>query len=378
MLEFILEHTDGAARAGKVRTDHGEARTPFFMPVGTQGSVKAIEPRELKEIGYEIILANTYHLFLRPGIEIIHKAGGIHKFVGWDLPILTDSGGYQVFSLSDLKKISEEGVEFRSHVDGTLHFFSPESIIDIQRFLRADIMMVLDECVAYPCDPAYAKKAHQLTIQWASRCKRRFNNSHQLYDHQQALFGIIQGSVYPELRQASANALGDIDFDGYAIGGLSVGEPLAIMYEMTEICTNILPSAKPRYLMGVGTPVDLLESIERGIDMFDCVLPTRNGRNAMIFTRQGTLSIKNADYKKDFTPLDESCQCYVCQNFSRAYIRHLFQSKEILGLQLATIHNLYFYHRLMLEAREAIIRGHFAQWKSDQLQLLTNETQIFS
>ena len=378
MLKFFLEHTDNGARTGRFETEHGIVHTPAFMPVGTQGSVKAIGPRELIQIGSEIILANTYHLFLRPGVETIHEAGGLHKFMSWDLPVLTDSGGYQVFSLSDLKRISEEGVEFRSHLDGTLQFFSPESVIDIQRILGSDVMMVLDECVSYPCDLEYARKAHELTMRWADRCKKRFQDSDNLHGFSQALFGIIQGSVFGDLRQESAHKLIDLDFDGYAIGGLSVGEPKEQMYAMTEICTDVLPSDRPRYLMGVGTPEDLLESIERGIDLFDCVLPTRNGRNAMIFSNHGTLSIKNAYYKNDFTPPDESCECYVCQNFSRAYIRHLFQSKEILGLQLATMHNLYFYQWIMREARKAIEQGVFSQWKNEQLQLLTNEIQIFT
>lgn len=377
-MKFSLEHTDGSARAGIMHTDHGIVRTPAFLPVGTQGSVKAIEPRELREVGCEIILANTYHLFLRPGVDIIREAGGLHKFMSWDLPILTDSGGYQVFSLADLKTISEEGVEFRSHIDGSLYFFTPESVIDIQCMLGSNIMMVLDECIAYPCDFEYARKAHELTLRWAKRCKNRLQDSGSIYEHDQALFGIVQGGVYPELRKESAKSLLDIDFEGYAIGGLSVGEPTEIMYEMTTVCTDILPPDKPRYLMGVGTPRDLLESIERGVDMFDCVLPTRNGRNAMIFTQQGSLSIKNAAYKSDFRPVDEECQCYTCQNFSRAYIRHLFQSKEILGLQLATIHNLHFYQWLMKQARETIIQEKFAEWKRELLEVLSTETQILT
>lgn len=348
------------------------------MPVGTQGSVKAIEPRELHEVGCEAVLANTYHLFLRPGVDVILEAGGLHRFVCWDLPILTDSGGYQVFSLADLKKVSEEGVEFRSHIDGSLFFFTPESVVDIQRMLGSDIMMVLDECIAYPSDFEYTRKAHELTARWAARCKTRFQNSGEVYEHGQALFGIIQGGVYPELRRDSVKALTDIGFEGYALGGLSVGEPSEIMYEVTDVCTDILPTDKPRYLMGVGTPQDLLESVERGIDMFDCVLPTRNGRNAMIFTRQGSLSIKNAPYKNDFRPLDDECKCYTCQYFSRAYIRHLFQSKEILGLQLATIHNLHFYQWLMKQVRLAILQGKYSAWKQDQLDVLSAETSILT
>ncbi len=378
MLKFSLEHTDRNARAGVFETEHGAVHTPAFMAVGTTGSVKTIGPRELKEIESEIMLANTYHLFLRPGIEVIQEAGGLHRFIGWDLPILTDSGGYQVFSLSDLKKVSGGGVEFRSHLDGSLHFFSPESVIDIQRILGSDIMMVLDECVAYPCDFGYVQEAQERTVQWAERCKRRFKESVEMYGYAQALFGIVQGSIFPEEREECAKRIVELDFDGYAVGGLSVGEPTEQMYEMTEVCTNILPADRPRYLMGVGTPQDLLECIERGIDLFDCVLPTRNGRNAMIFTKNGILTIKNAAYKSDFTPLDDSCECYVCQNFSRAYIRHLFQSKEILGLQLATIHNLYFYQWLMREARKVIVQGVFHHWKYEQLQLLTSEIPIFT
>jgi len=378
VLKLNVEHIDGAARAGTFETEHGIVHTPAFMPVGTQGSVKAVAPRELKEIGAEIILANTYHMFLRPGLDIIREAGGLHNFVGWDLPMLTDSGGYQVFSLSDLRTISEEGIEFRSHVDGTIQFFSPESVIDFQRILGSDITMVLDECAAYPCDFGYAEKAQNLTMRWARRCKKRFQDSAPLYGYSQALFGIIQGGVFPQLREECSDELVELDLDGYAIGGLAVGEPKEQMYAIAEICVHLLPSNRPRYLMGVGTPEDLLESIERGIDLFDCVLPTRNGRNGMIFTNRGTLSMRNASHKNDFTPPDESCECYVCQNFSRAYIRHLFQSKEILGLQLATMHNLYFYQRLMREARKVIEQGTFCQWKNEQLQLLKNDILEFT
>lgn len=367
-MQFIVEHTDGKARAGRMRTDHGEISTPTFMPVGTQGSVKAVEPRELREIGYDMILANTYHLYLRPGMDVILEAGGLHRFAAWDSSMLTDSGGYQVFSLSDLKTISEDGVTFRSHLDGALCSFTPESVVDIQRILGADIIMVLDDCIPYPCDAAEAGKAHELTLRWAERCKSRFEKSEPLYGHSQALFGIVQGSVHEDLRKASADALVGMGFDGYSIGGLSVGEPAETMYEMTAVCTELLPVGKPRYLMGVGTPSDLLESIERGVDMFDCVLPTRNGRNAMVFTRNGSLSIKNASFKTDLAPLDPGCECYTCRNFARAYIRHLFQAKEILGLQLSTIHNLHFYHYLMGEARKAIMENHYSAWKTEQLQ----------
>lgn len=377
-MKFSLEHTDGNARAGVLMTDHGIVHTPCFMPVGTQGSVKAIAPRELREAGCEIILANTYHLFLRPGIEIIHEAGGLHKFMSWDLPLLTDSGGYQIFSLTELKTISEDGVEFRSHVDGSIYFFTPESVIDIQRMLGSDIMMVLDECVAYPCDYDNARRAADLTFRWAERCLQRFLDSGSVYQHEQSLFGIVQGSAYPELRKASAQMLAVLGFDGYAIGGLSVGEPVEVMNEMTTVCTEILPDQKPRYLMGVGTPQNLLESIDRGIDMFDCVLPTRNGRNAMLFTRNGTLSIKNAAYKNDYRPVDDGCTCYTCRHFSRAYLRHLFQAKEILGLQLTTIHNIHFYQWLMREARSAIAEERYAGWKQQLIESLSSEPQFVS
>jgi queuine tRNA-ribosyltransferase len=369
-LKFSLINTDNNARTGVLKTDHGILETPVFMPVGTQGSVKAIEQRELDEIGARIILGNTYHLYLRPGTEIINRLGGLHKFISWNKPILTDSGGYQVFSLSELNKISEDGVRFSSHLDGSQHFFTPESVIEIQRFLGSDIMMVLDECTPYPTTYEYADKSRELTYNWAAKCKRKFLNTQNLYGHSQALFGIVQGSVYHELRQKSVSELVGLDFDGYAIGGLSVGEPAETMYEMTKICTDILPVDKPRYLMGVGTPENILESIERGVDMFDCVMPTRNGRNAMLFTQSGSISIKTAKYKNDPLPVDEACGCYTCNNFSRAYIRHLFQVHEILGLQLATIHNLYFYQWLVREARKAISENRFSGWKQNQISKL--------
>jgi len=375
-MQFIIEHTDGKARAGTIRTDHGEISTPAFIPVGTHGSVKAIEPRELREIGYRMILANTYHLYLRPGREVIQEAGGLHRFIGWHSTILTDSGGYQVFSLANLKTISEHGVEFRSHLDGSLYLFTPENVIDTQRVLGADIIMVLDDCVPYPCDRREAEKAHELTIQWAGRCKNRFAANESLYGHEQTLFGIVQGSVYDDLRRNSAERLVDMGFDGYAIGGLSVGEPAEVMYAMADLCTSILPREKPRYLMGVGTPVDLLESIERGVDMFDCVLPTRNGRNATVFTQNGSLSLRNAAFKNDFTPIDLDCQCYACRNFSRAYLRHLFQAKEILALQLSTIHNLHFYRYLMEQAAGAILEDRFSSWKTTMLQRMQSTVSL--
>ncbi len=367
-MKFSIQNIDKKARAGIVETDHGLIETPVFMPVATQGTVKAIEQRELYEIGAQIILGNTYHLYLRPGTEIIKNMGGLHRFINWKKPMLTDSGGYQVFSLSDLNKISEEGVKFRSHLDGSLHFFTPENVIDIQRSLGSDIMMVLDECTPYPVNYEYAKKSYELTSRWADRCKNRYHATDAQYGHKQTLFGIVQGSVFPDLREKSATQLIEFDFEGYAIGGLSVGEPAEIMYQMVSVCTEILPSDKPRYLMGVGTPENILESIERGVDMFDCVMPTRNGRNAMLFTQNGSISIKNASYKEDKNPVDPDCECYTCKNFTKAYLRHLFQVKEILGLQLATVHNLYFYQWLLREARKAIIENRFSEWKQIQIK----------
>jgi queuine tRNA-ribosyltransferase len=373
-LDFILEHTDGQARAGRLMTDHGEISTPIFMPVGTQGSVKAVEPRELEEIGAQIILGNTYHLYLRPGVDVLGQAGGLHRFAAWPRPILTDSGGYQVFSLSDLRGIDEDGVVFSSHIDGSSHRFTPESVVDTQRALGSDIMMVLDECAPYPCEEAYAMKSHELTLRWADRCRAQLESTSPRYGHRQALFGIVQGSVYAHVRELSARALVAMDFDGYAIGGLSVGEPAAMMYRTTELCTAILPAAKPRYLMGVGTPENILESIARGVDMFDCVMPTRNGRNAMVFTRNGRMNLRNAQYATDFTPIDAACSCYACRTFSRAYIRHLTKSREILALQLASLHNLAFYLWLVRSARDAILRNCFASWKSEMLTSLSRNT----
>jgi len=369
-LKFNLQHTDGEARAGTILTDHGGIPTPIFMPVGTQGTVKAVEPRELEEIGARIILGNTYHLYLRPGCEIMQQAGGLHRFAAWPHPILTDSGGYQVFSLSDLRGIDEDGVVFSSHLDGSSHRFTPESVVDIQRALGSDIMMVLDECAPYPCEEAYAQKSHELTLRWAERCRQQLHATHCLYAHDQALFGIVQGSVYEHLREQSARGLVALDLDGYAIGGLSVGEPGEMMYKMTEVCTAILPQAKPRYLMGVGTPENIVESISRGVDMFDCVMPTRNGRNAMVFTRRGRMNLRNAQYAADFSPIDDRCACYACRTFSRAYLRHLTKAREILALQLASMHNLAFYLWLVRSAREAILEHRFSAWKAETLAML--------
>jgi len=341
-----------------------------FMPVGTQGAVKAVEPRELEELGAAIILGNTYHLYLRPGTRILQGAGGLHRFMAWNRPILTDSGGYQVFSLSDLRGLSEEGVDFRSHIDGSAHRLTPEGAVDIQRTLGSDIMMVLDECPPYPCDEEYASRSMELSLRWARRCKERADSTVPLYGSGQALFGIIQGSTIDRLREASTRGLVDIGFDGYAIGGLSVGEPASEMYRITELCTAAMPVNQPRYLMGVGTPENILESIDRGIDMFDCVLPTRNGRNALFFSRSGRVNIRNARYEDDFGPIDPECACYTCRTFSRAYLRHLFKAREIAGLQLASIHNLSFYCWLTRSAREAILAGRYHAWKTAMLQSL--------
>ena len=362
-MKFDLLTTDGKARTGRFETGHGVVETPVFMPVGTQGSVKAIENRELEGIDARIILGNTYHLYLRPGTELIREAGGLHKFIGWNRALLTDSGGYQVFSLNDLRTIEEVGVTFKSHIDGSAHTFTPESVVRIQRDLGSDILMVLDECAPFPCDLEYARKSNELTVRWADRCRNEFERTTPLYGHPQALFGIVQGSIYPEIREASARSLAGMDFDGYAIGGLAVGESAVEMYRIVEFTEPLLPAEKPRYLMGVGTPANLLEAVGRGIDMFDCVLPTRNGRNANLFTRRGTLNMRNAKYRADLTPPDQDCDCYTCSNFTRAYLRHLFQVREIVGLQLATIHNLSFYLWLMKQARAAISENRFDVWK---------------
>ncbi len=367
---------DGNARAGLLETDHGVIETPVYMPVGTQGSVKACEHRELIEMGTEIILGNTYHLYLRPGMDIIEQAGGLHRFISWTKPILTDSGGFQVFSLTDLREIKENGVTFRSHHDGSLHIFTPENIIQTQRKFGSDIMMVFDECTPYPCDFKYAKESNEMTVRWAERCKTIFEKSSPYYGHSQALFGILQGSVYPEIREMSSRSLIEMEFDGYAIGGLAVGEPVEEMYRITEFTEKLLPVDKPRYLMGIGLPENILESIDRGIDMFDCVIPTRNGRNGMLFTRDGTINMRNAQYKTDFTPVDAECGCYTCRTFTRSYLRHLFVSKEILALQLASIHNLSFFLWLAKEARKKIIEKRFKEWKTMMLARLKSSSQI--
>jgi len=346
--ELLKESKKSLARLGRLYTPHGVVETPVFMPVGTQATVKAMSPEELEEVGARIILSNTYHLYLRPGHELIERAGGLHSFMNWTGPILTDSGGFQVFSLGDLRKISEEGVEFRSHLDGSKHFFTPEKVMEIEMALGADIAMAFDECVGYPMEYEYTKRSMERTTRWAERCLQ----AHHKKD--QALFGIVQGGVFHDLRAISARDLVSLDFPGYGIGGLSVGEPKKLMYEILEATTPLLPANKPRYLMGVGSPDCLIEGVIRGVDMFDCVLPTRIARNGTVFTHQGKLVIRNARYKDDFTPLDHHCCCYTCRNYSRAYLRHLFNVEEILGLRLTSYHNLYFLINLMQEIREAI------------------------
>ena len=367
ILKFKVENKDSktSARAGTLNLAHGTISTPIFMPVGTQATVKTLSPGELEEIGSQIILANTYHLYLRPGSELIKLAGGLHKFSNWVKPILTDSGGYQVFSLAELNNIKEEVVYFQSHLDGSYHTFTPEKVIQLQRCYGSDIMMVLDECLPYPCSLEQAIESNKLTISWARRSKEEFEKSEPLFGFEQAVFAIVQGSTYENVRKESANALVELEFPGYAIGGLSVGEPKQALFEMTEVCTKILPQDKPRYLMGVGKPEDLVRAIALGVDMFDCVMPTRNGRKGTVFTWQGPLVVKNATYKDDFTPIDKNCQCYTCRNFSRAYLRHLFKAQEILGMRLASLHNLHFYLELVGKARQAILEDKYEAWMSE-------------
>ncbi|OGU30976.1 MAG: tRNA guanosine(34) transglycosylase Tgt [Ignavibacteria bacterium GWA2_35_9] len=368
MLKFFVSSKDKKARAGYFETGHGVVETPVFMPVGTQGTVKAVNQKYLEEIKTQVVLSNTYHLYLRPGTEVLEKAGGLHRFMNWQKPILTDSGGFQVFSLSELRKVKQDGVEFKSHLDGSAHFFTPEKVVAIQGSIGSDIIMVLDECTPYPCEYEYALNSAKLTSSWALMSKEAFEKSVPLYGHKQFMFGIIQGSVYKDIRELSAKDIAKLDFDGYAIGGLAVGEPVDIMYEMVDYTTSLMPENKPRYLMGVGRPENLLEAVERGVDMFDCVMPTRNGRNAYLFTSKGILSMRNAKYKDDFSEIDKQCDCYTCKNFSKAYLRHLFIAGEILALELASIHNLYFYLKLMRTAREKIIEGRFSEWKKEILK----------
>jgi queuine tRNA-ribosyltransferase len=366
-VKFTLSANDSksSARAGVVHTAHGDIETPIFMPVGTAGTVKAVHQRELEhDIQAHIILGNTYHLYLRPGTPLLEKAGGLHKFNGWNKPILTDSGGYQVYSLSENRKINDEGVTFKSHIDGSKHLFTPENVMDIQRSIGADIIMALDECTPYPCDYDYAKKSLVITHQWLQRCVKRINSTQPLYGYEQTLFPIVQGSVYKDLRIQSAEFIAAQNQDGNAIGGLSVGEPHDMMYEMTDVVCKILPANKPRYLMGVGTPENILECIALGVDMFDCVMPTRNARNGMLFTTQGIVNIRNERWKDDLSPLDETLGGYASTFYSKAYLRHLIIGKEILGAQIASIHNLTFYLWLVKEARKQIINGTFAEWKN--------------
>jgi len=372
-MTFEIQHTDpnSNARAGKITTDHGVIETPIFMPVGTVASVKAVHFHELKDdIKAQIILGNTYHLYLRPGIDTLERAGGLHKFNGWDKPILTDSGGFQVFSLSANRKLKEEGATFRSHIDGSKHLFTPESAVDIQRSIGADIIMAFDECTPGDADYHYAKKSMELTHRWLDRGLKHFDSTEPKYGYSQTYFPIVQGCVYPDLRRQSAEFIASQNREGNAIGGLAVGEPTEKMYEMIEIVNEILPKEKPRYLMGVGTPQNILEGIERGVDMFDCVMPTRNGRNGMLFTSQGIMNMKNEKWKNDFSPLDEFGTSYVDRVYSKSYLRHLFVSKELLAMQIASIHNLAFYLWLVGEARKHIQAGDFAHWKRGMMEQL--------
>lgn len=373
-MDFKLEATapDTAARAGVITTDHGEIRTPIFMPVGTLGSVKAVHQHELRDdIKAQIILGNTYHLYLRPGIEILEKAGGLHKFNGWEKPILTDSGGFQVFSLSANRKLTEEGAWFRSHIDGSKHLFTPERVVDIERSIGADIMMALDECPPGTAEYSYARKSLDLTHRWLARGWKRYKETEGKYGYSQAYFPIVQGVTYPDLRRESAKFVTDFGADGNAIGGLAVGEPAEVMYDMIEVVNEILPADRPRYLMGVGTPANILEAIDRGVDMMDCVMPTRNGRNGMLFTRHGIMNMRNKKWADDFSPLQEDGPSYVDRVYSKAYLRHLFIADEILAMQIASIHNLAFYLWLVDEARSHILAGDFKSWKREMVECVT-------
>ncbi len=364
--------TNSKARLGELTTDHGTIQTPIFMPVGTAGSVKAVHQRELiDDIEAQIILGNTYHLYLRPGLEVLRKAGGLHRFIGWDKPMLTDSGGYQVYSLSDIRKIKEEGATFKSHIDGSKHFFSPENVMDIQRIIGADIIMAFDECTPYPCEYSYARDSMEMTHRWLKRCRARFDETEGLYGYSQTLFPIVQGSVYKDLRTRSAEFVAEQGAEGNAIGGLSVGEPAEMMYEMTDIVCSVLPADRPRYLMGVGTPANLLECVALGVDMFDCVMPTRNARNGMLFTTEGIVNIRNKKWEDDFSCIDPGLDSYVSRHYTKAYLRHLVASGEILGAQIASIQNLRFYLWLMGEARAKIAEGVFKEWKDKMVVKLS-------
>lgn len=369
--ELLAKDDASKARAGVITTDHGRIETPIFMPVGTVGSVKAVNQQQLKEeIKAQIILGNTYHLYLRPGTEVLEMAGGLHKFNGWDRPILTDSGGYQVFSLSNNRKLKEEGAMFQSHIDGSRHMFSPENVMDIQRSIGADIIMAFDECPPYPSDYTYARTSMELTHRWLARCIKRLGETEPLYGHRQSLFPIVQGSTYKDLRKASAEFIAACEADGNAIGGLSVGEPEEMMYEMAALCCEYLPADKPRYLMGVGTPWNILENIALGVDMFDCVMPTRNGRNGMLFTSKGVVNIRNKKWATDFSPIDDGIDCHTSNYYTKAYLRHLFIANEILALEIASIHNLAFYLHLVTEARQHILQGDYMSWKNEMIPRL--------
>lgn len=364
LFKIESKDTNSKARAGSLLMDHGEILTPVFMPVGTAGTVKSIDQQDLiNDVKAQIILGNTYHLMLRPGTRVLQKAGGLHRFINWNKPILTDSGGYQVFSLSESRKITEDGVKFHSHIDGSKHILSPESAMDIQRIIGADIIMAFDECTPYPCTHHQARKSMELTHRWLTRCCIHFDNTQPMYGYEQVIFPIVQGSIFSDLRKESAQFIAELEREGNAIGGLSVGEPLEAMYEMTELVCNILPHDKPRYLMGVGTPVNILESIALGIDMFDCVMPTRNARNGMLFTRNGIINIRNEKWKEDFSPIEEGGASQVDEFYSKAYLRHLFVSKEMLAARIATLHNLAFYRWLLAEARNQILNGTYKEWK---------------
>ena len=373
-MEFQLQATDTttSARAGLITTDHGVIQTPIFMPVGTLGSVKAVHLHELRDdVKAQIILGNTYHLYLRPGLDVLREAGGLHKFNGWNRPILTDSGGFQVFSLSDNRKLTEEGAHFRSHIDGSKHLFSPENVVDIERVIGADIMMALDECPPGTSEFSYAKKSLDLTMRWLKRGWDRYKETEGLYGYSQAYFPIVQGCTYPELRRRAALEVAEYGADGNAIGGLAVGEPAEVMYEMISVVNEILPADKPRYLMGVGTPANILEGISRGVDMFDCVMPTRNGRNGMLFTSNGIMNMRNKKWANDFSPIQEDGPSYVDRQYTKAYLRHLFISQEILAMQIASIHNLSFYLWLVGEARRHILAGDFGSWKTEMMERVT-------
>lgn len=372
-MKFTLQHTaqNSCARAGQIITDHGIIETPIFMPVGTVGSVKAMTPKDLEDVNAQIILGNTYHLYLRPGTEILNKAGGLHKFIHWDRPILTDSGGFQVFSLSSMRKLKEEGAYFRSHIDGSKHLFTPENVVDIQRIIGADIIMALDECPPGDSDYTYAKKSLELTTKWLRRGFKHFCDTTPLYGYSQSYFPIVQGCTFPDLRREAAKMVSDLNADGNAIGGLAVGEPTEVMYEMIEVVNDILPADKPRYLMGVGTPANILEAIDRGVDMMDCVMPTRNGRNGMLFTSEGIMNMRNKKWAEDFSPIDPNGKAWVDSYFSKAYLRHLFIAQELLALHIASIHNIAFYLWLVGEARKHIIDGDFHEWKPQMVEKVT-------